>query len=70
MAGSGAGPIEVKTTLSEVQFNTMLKFCEALGVTQAGFIRQAVIEDMARKHALVEQLADLFEIPETGREQP
>ena len=64
---AGTGPIEVKTTLGEAQYNTMLKFCEALGMTQAGFVRQAILEDMARKHALVDQLSEIVESPKPDR---
>lgn len=70
MAGdSERRPFEVKTTLSEAQYNLMLDVCEALGFSQAGYVRHLILRDIASTRDLVEQMAALAERPRTGRDQ-
>ena len=68
MAGSGdKRPYEIKTSLGEAQYNAMLQVCEALGMTQAGYVRQLILRDIIQSQALVEQMAEIVESPKTGR---
>ena len=60
-------PIEVKTTLSESHYNLMLDVCEALGLTQAGYVRSLIHRDIVEKQQLVEQMAELAERPKPAR---
>ena len=68
MAGSSdRRPIEVKTTLSESHYNLMLDVCEALGLTQAGYIRNLILLDIVEKQQLVDQMAEIAERPRQAR---
>ena len=62
-------PIEIKTTLSERHYNMMLEVCEALGLTQAGYIRQLIMLDIVEKQQLVEQMAEIGERPKPARQR-
>lgn len=69
MAGNGTGPIEVKTTLPEDHYNAMLKVSEALGETQAGFVRRAILAFILESQTQIEHLAEIIESPKTGRKR-
>lgn len=70
MAGAGdTRPMEVKTSLSEGHYNAMLEVVEALGMTQAGYVRQLILLDICEKQDLVEQMAKIAERPKTGRKR-
>ena len=62
-------PMEVKSTLSESHYAAMLDVVEALGLTQAGYIRQLILNDIVAKKALVEHMAEIQERPRRGRKR-
>ena len=61
--------MEVKSTLSESHYAAMLDVVEALGLTQAGYIRQLILNDIVAKKALVEHMAEIQERPRRGRKR-
>lgn len=70
MAGdSERRPFEIKTTLSEAHYNAMLDVCEAMGLTQAGYVRMLILRNVIESQSLVEQMTALAERPRTGRNE-
>lgn len=68
MAGNAdKRPFEIKTSLSENHYQAMLEVCEALGLTQAGYVRQLILNDIVEKRVLVEQLTAIVERPKKGK---
>ncbi len=67
--GSERRPFEIKTTLSETHYNAMLDVCEALGMTQAGYVRQLILRDIIQSQALVQQMSEISERPRSGRKR-
>lgn len=69
MAGGDRRPFEVKTTLSESQYNAMLDVVEALGLSQAGYVRQLILRDILQNQELVEQMSAIAKRPKKGRKR-
>jgi len=62
-------PFEVKTSLSEDHYNAMLDVVDALGMTQAGYVRQLILRDIIQNQVLVEQMAAIADRPKKGRKR-
>ena len=62
--------IEVKTTLSESHYRAMLEVADALGMTQAGYIRTVVLKDVCQSQELVERMAAITARARNGRKRP
>lgn len=62
-------PFEVKSSLSEPHYQAMLDVVDALGLTQAGYIRQLILRDIIQNQDLVEQMAALADRPKRGRKR-
>ena len=70
MASNGdRRPYEVKTHLSEGHYNAMLDVVEALGLSQAGYVRQLILRDLIASQELVEQMSAIAERPKRGRKR-
>lgn len=58
---------EVKTALSEGHFRAMQEVLEAKGMTQAGYIRHLILQDIYKSQELVSQMNAISERAKTGR---
>ncbi len=47
---------EVKTSLSEGQYKAMMEVMGANGMTQAGYLRHLILQDIYKSQDLVEQM--------------
>lgn len=61
---------EAKTTLTDGQFNAMLVVVEAKGMTQAGYIRHLVLQDIANSQGYVALINEITSRSETTRLSP
>jgi len=61
---------EAKTTLTDGQFNAMLTVVEAKGMTQAGYIRHLILQDIANSQDYVALINDVTERAETAQLSP
>lgn len=61
---------EAKTTLTDGQFNAMLMVVEAKGMTQAGYIRHLILQDIASSQSYVALINDITGRAETTRISP
>ena len=62
--------MEVKTSLSESHYNAMLEVIDALGMSQAGYIRTLILRDICQSQELVERMAAITARSRTGRNKP
>lgn len=58
---------EAKTTLTDGQYNAMLAVVEAKGMTQAGYIRHLILQDIAKSQDYVSLINDITGRAETTR---
>mgnify|MGYP001029930968 FL=1 len=58
---------EVKTALTDGQYNAMLRVIEAKGMTQAGYIRHLILQDVANSQDYVALITGITESAETGK---
>ena len=58
---------EVKTMLDEGQYKAMLEVIEAEGMTQAGFVRHLILQEIARSQDYVAQISAITERAKNGR---
>ena len=58
---------EVKTALSDGQYNAMLKVIEAKGMTMAGYVRHLILIDIVKSQDHVAQINALTERAKMGK---
>lgn len=61
---------EAKTTLTDGQYNAMLLVVEAKGMTQAGYIRHLILQDIASSQDYVALINEITGRSETTRISP
>ena len=61
--------LEAKTMLSDGVYNAMLEVIEAKGLTQAGYIRQLILEDIVKSQEYVSQIQSITDRAETELKQ-
>lgn len=60
---------DVKTQLSEKEYKAMMRTIEAKGLTQAGYFRQLILNDIVNSDSLVSRINAILERDETGQKQ-
>ena len=61
--------LEVKTMLTDGMYKAMLEVVEAKGLTQAGYVRHLILEDIVKSQDYVAQIQAATERAETGIKQ-
>ena len=61
--------LEAKTMLSDGIYNAMLEVIEAKGLTQAGYIRQLILEDIVKSQEYVSQIQSITDRTEKEPKQ-
>ena len=61
--------LEAKTMLSDGVYNAMLEVIEAKGLTQAGYIRQLILEDIVKSQDYVSQIQSITDRAEKEKKQ-
>ena len=61
--------LEAKTMLSDGIYNAMIEVIEAKGLTQAGYIRQLILEDIVKSQEYVSQIQSITDRTETEPKQ-
>jgi hypothetical protein len=61
---------EAKTTLTDGQYNAMLIVIDAKGMTQAGYIRHLILQDIANSQGYVALISAITNRSETTRLSP
>ena len=61
--------LEAKTMLSDGAYNAMLEVIEAKGLTQAGYIRQLILEDIVKSQEYVSQIQSITDRAEKEQKQ-
>ena len=61
--------LEAKTMLSDGVYNAMLEVIEAKGLTQAGYIRQLILEDIVKSQEYVSQIQSITDRAEKEQKQ-
>ncbi len=59
--------LEVKTQLADGQYAAMLEVVEAKGMTQAGYIRHLILQDIAKSQDYVALINGITERAETDQ---
>ncbi len=59
--------LEARTTLTDGQYNAMMKVIAAKGMTQAGYIRHVILQDIAQSQDYVALITAVTEASETGK---
>ncbi len=65
--GGGMKDFEVKTMLSEGQYAAMMEVVEAKGMTQAGFVRHLILNEIAASQDYVAQITAITARTKTDR---
>ncbi len=60
---------EAKTSLTDGQYKAMLEVIEAKGMTQAGYIRHLILNDIYKSQDLVEQMQLITSRSKTAKKQ-